>query len=148
MAKDPNALSEQQKLFIKEYLVDLNATQAMIRAGYSKAGADVEGCKMMKKPKIANAIQAQMDKRAAKIEVTAEYALRTVLDCIERCKQAEPVRDKEGMPTGEYKFDAGAVLKGAELLMKHLNILGSSKVEVSGKVTLEQLVAASNQDEE
>lgn len=77
-----------------------------------------------------------MNKRAERVEVTQDYVLRTIVDTIERCKQAEPVRGKDGEETGEYKFDSSAVLKGAELLGKHLKLF-TDKTELSGSVTVE-----------
>ena len=51
-AKNSGALTEQQKLFGREYLVDRNATAAAIRAGYSAASANTNSCRMMKSTKI------------------------------------------------------------------------------------------------
>lgn len=124
-------LTDKQQRFVAEYLVDLNATQAAIRAGYSARTAGSVGGENLKKPEIAAAIQAAMNKRAERTQVDADYVLRTIVDTIERCKQAEPVRDRDGETTGEYKFDASAVLKGAELLGKHLRMF-TDKTEVSG----------------
>lgn len=71
-------LSQKQELFVREYLIDLNATQAAIRAGYSKKTADRIGPQLIGKTCVAQAIQAQMDKRAAKIEITAEKVLQEI----------------------------------------------------------------------
>ena len=114
-------MTPKQQLFIKEYLVDLNATQAAIRAGYSQKTAYAIGEENLRKPEIAESIKLAMDERSKKIDVNAEYVLKTIVETIERCKQAEPVM-QQGEPTGEYKFDAAAVLKGAELLGKHLKL--------------------------
>lgn len=125
------ALTDKQQRFVAEYLIDLNATQAAIRAGYSEKTAGSVGGENLKKPEIAKAIQAAMSKRTERTQVDADYVLRTIVDTIERCKQAEPVRDRDGEATGEYKFDAGAVLKGAELLGKHLKLF-TDKTELTG----------------
>lgn len=124
-------LTAKQDLFVKEYLVDLNATQAAIRAGYSEKTAAQIGDENLRKPQIARAVQEAMNKRAERTQVDADYVLRTIVDTIERCKQAEPVRDREGNETGEYKFEPGAVLKGAELLGKHLKMF-TDKTELTG----------------
>jgi len=125
------ALTDKQQRFVAEYLIDLNATQAAIRAGYSEKTAGSVGGENLKKPEIAKAIQAAMNHRTERTQVDADYVLRTIVDTIERCKQAEPVRDRDGEATGEYKFDAGAVLKGAELLGKHLKMF-TDKTELTG----------------
>jgi len=133
--KEPRTemLKPKQQQFVDEYLVDLNATAAYKRAGYAAKGnaAEVGAHTLLRTPKVAIEIQKRMDDRAKRVEVTQDYVLRTIVDTIERCKQAEPVRDREGEETGEYKFDASAVLKGAELLGKHLKLF-TDKQEHSG----------------
>jgi len=124
------ALTPKQALFVKEYLVDLNATQAAKRAGYSEKTAQAIAAENLSKPVIAEAIKEQLDKRMNKVEITAEYVLSTIKNTIERCSQAEQVVDKDGVPSGEYKFDSAAVLKGSELLGKYLKLF-TDKTEVS-----------------
>lgn len=70
-----NPLTNKQSLFVKEYLCDLNATQAAIRAGYSEKTAQVIGAENLTKPIIADAIQKAMDERAGKLDITAEKVL-------------------------------------------------------------------------
>ncbi|MCE3202483.1 terminase small subunit [Paenibacillus sonchi] len=70
------ALTPKQKLFVKEYLVDLNAKQAAIRAGYSVKTAEQQASRLLSNVKVQEAIQKGMDKRAAKVEVTAEMVLQ------------------------------------------------------------------------
>lgn len=72
-------LTAQQRLFIHEYLIDLNASQAAIRAGYSETSARSTSSDLMADPRIKVEIQAGMDKRAEKIELTAEWVLAQYL---------------------------------------------------------------------
>ena len=74
----PAKLTLKQELFIKEYLIDLNATQAAIRAGYSEKTAQVIGSENLSKPFIAIAIQEAMNKRSEKTEITAEKVLQEI----------------------------------------------------------------------
>ncbi len=71
-------LNNRQKIFVAEYLIDLNATQAAVRAGYSKHTAEVIGHENLRKPDIAAAIQGSMDKRSDKLEITAERILAEI----------------------------------------------------------------------
>jgi phage terminase small subunit len=125
------ALTNKQRRFASEYLVDLNATQAATRAGYSAKTANEQGARLLANVSVQAVIQASMKSREQRTEITQDYVLTTIKDTIERCAQAVPVRDKDGAETGEYKFDAGAVLKGAELLGKHLKMF-TDKTELSG----------------
>jgi phage terminase small subunit len=61
----------KQERFIEEYLVDLNATQAAIRAGYSRRTAAQIGYENLKKPQITEAIRRAMAERSTRTEVTA-----------------------------------------------------------------------------
>lgn len=69
-------LTAKQKLFVAEYLVDLNATQAAIRAGYSSASARQSGSDNMRNPYIAAAVQQALKKRAERTEVTADKVVK------------------------------------------------------------------------
>ncbi len=69
-------LSNKQNFFIKEYLIDFNATQAAIRAGYSKKRADQIGYENLRKPEIQRSIQKQIKKRCDRLEISADRVLK------------------------------------------------------------------------
>ena len=69
-------LTAKQQRFVEEYLVDLNATQAAIRAGYSPETARSIGSENLSKPDIADAIAEGRAKLSEKCEVTAERVIR------------------------------------------------------------------------
>lgn len=127
-------LTNKQAAFVKEYLIDLNATQAYLRAGYkvSENVAAVNGNRLLSIAKIQVAVQKEMDKRAAKVELTAEGVLRDIKTIKERCMQIEPVLDKEGEPIGQFTFDAKNALRACELEGKHLKLF-TDRTEVTGK---------------
>ena len=131
---DVAGLRPKWQAFVLEYMADLNASAAAERCGYSKNNAGSISVQLMARPQINAAVSACLALRAKRPEITADYVLEVIRDTVERCRQAEPVKDREGMPTGEYKFDAQAVLKGAELLGKHLAIFTE---KIAGKVELE-----------
>jgi len=74
LTKD-SELKYKQQLFVQEYLVDLNATQAAIRAGYSAPTAKETGYGNLQKPHIREAIQKAMDLRLERIQITADRIL-------------------------------------------------------------------------
>lgn len=85
MAKDRSAamppeddnplLTPQQERFCQEYLIDLNATQAAVRAGYSKKGATVRGSELLAIRKVENRIAFLMSERAMRTQVTQDRVL-------------------------------------------------------------------------
>lgn len=70
------ALTPKQKRFVAEYLVDLNATAAAIRAGYSKKTAEVIGYENRRKPQIEAAINQAIQEREKRTEITQDMVLR------------------------------------------------------------------------
>lgn len=80
MGKKPGReLTDRQAMFVREYLIDLNATQAAIRAGYckkNKDNADKVGPDLMKNSAVAKAIQNAMSARATRVEVKSDDVLR------------------------------------------------------------------------
>lgn len=69
-------LTPKQQRFVDEYVVDLNASQAALRAGYSAKTAGAIGHELLKKPEIAEAIEAKRQRLSAKTEITAEKVLQ------------------------------------------------------------------------
>lgn len=74
------ALTQKQRLFVDEYLIDLNATQAAIRAGYSKRTAGQIGDENLKKPQIAQSIKEAMDSRSKRVQINADYVLNRLVE--------------------------------------------------------------------
>lgn len=69
-------LTEKQKRFCDEYLIDLNATQAAIRAGYSPKGMNKRVTRMMANEGIMNYIQQHMKDREKRTEITQDKVLK------------------------------------------------------------------------
>ncbi|EMT2447097.1 terminase small subunit [Acinetobacter baumannii] len=73
------ALRGKQKIFVHEYLKDLNATQAAIRAGYSAKTAGSIGDENLKKPEIQKAITEAQNARIKRLDVDADYVLNRLV---------------------------------------------------------------------
>lgn len=71
-----NKLTPKQRRFIDEYLIDLNATQAAIRAGYSEKTAYSIGVQLLKKLEIQVEIQKRRNRLQSKLEITQERVLQ------------------------------------------------------------------------
>jgi len=140
-------LTPKQAAFVQEYLVDLNATQAAIRAGYSIKTAQIIGFENLSKPIIAAAIEAAMKARCKRTELTQDLVINGIRDTIGRCNQSEAVCDASGKPVmvmtpggavaPAYRFEPMAVLRGWELLGKHLGMF-TNRHEVTGTLSGQQ----------
>ncbi|MCT8655972.1 terminase small subunit, partial [Glaesserella parasuis] len=75
-------LTDKQQRFVEEYLIDLNATQAAIRAGYSEKTARSIGQRLLTFVDIQEAIQEAQNKRAARVNVTQDDVLKGLLEII------------------------------------------------------------------
>lgn len=93
------ALTAKQSRFVDEYLVDLNATQAAIRAGYSAKTASSQGERLLRNVEVQKALAARMQDRQKRTQVDADYVLQRlieidqmdVLDIMDDQMQLKPV---------------------------------------------------------
>ena len=115
-------MNKMQSAFVDEYLVDLNATQAAIRAGYSEKRGRQTGHDLLQKPHIQQAISGAVARMVTKIERRTGVSVERLLADIDRVGSAAEIE-------GKYS-DA---LKAYELLGKHLKMF-TDKFELSGKV--------------
>jgi len=135
-------LPAKQQRFIEEYLIDLNATQAMIRAGYSSKTANEQGSRLLANVNIQEELAKGKQKQAEKADVDAQYVLSNLKIIAERCMQQEEVQQfdyitKELIGTGEYKFDSSGATKALELLGKHLKLFTDKKeVKIDGDIVV------------
>ena len=147
MAKKKNTLTDKQKRFVEEYLVDLNATQAAIRAGYSVSTATAIASELLQKEHIAEAISKAKAERSRRTGISQDRVVEelakiaflkitdvvnpgdaTVLDTASDDDKAaiESIRVKE-IPTQagvgiEREVRTASKLKALELLGKHLGM--------------------------
>lgn len=135
-------LTPKQEMFCKEYLIDLNATQAAIRAGYSEKTANRIATENLSKLVIKERIEELKSTRVEKVEITAEKVLRDLelarniaLGVVPHKVQA----NVDGMPMSVEinKTDMNNFVKINELYMKHLGML-TDKQEIThnGGVTV------------
>jgi len=114
-------------MFCKEYLVDLNATQAAIRAGYSERTASATASRLLANVNVLARVKELKAKRAEELELDAYWVLKRLKDISDRSMQAEPVMmfDHESgtmVETGEYQFDSVGANKATELIGKHIGM--------------------------
>ncbi|MBQ3457078.1 MAG: terminase small subunit [Synergistaceae bacterium] len=120
-------MTGKQNVFVQEYLKDLNATQAAIRAGYSQKTAYSIGQRLLSNVEISQAIDAAMSERSERAKLTADYVLQNLHEIAQRCMQKSPVMvkgeqaiDDEGRHL--WTFDAKNALRALELIGKHMGM--------------------------
>lgn len=151
-------MTKKQKRFVEEYLIDLNATQAAIRAGYSPDSARDIGCENLTKPSIKAAIDRAMAERSRRTGINQDRVIQEiaklaflnpvdVIDMDEATVRGEAHRDDtaciasvkvKNIPTDDGAITEREVktydkLKALELLGKHLGMF-TDRVKVDGGV--------------
>jgi len=126
---DGKPLTPKQDLFCLEYLKDLNATQAAIRAGYSEKTSRVIGCQNLIKLNIQDRIQELFSERQKRVQVDSDYVLSQAQKLHERCMQEiRPVRTQKGEQVVDidgnllFTFDSNGAARSLELIGKHVNV--------------------------
>lgn len=128
------ALTDKQQRFVAEYLVDLNATQAAIRAGYSEKTARQVASENLSKPDIAEAIAAKAAERTAAIDLSAERVLRGLFE--------EATRTGDGSSHGARVSAWGLLGKYHSLFTDKIEANISADVTVTdARGQLESLIA-------
>lgn len=125
--------------FIDEYLIDLNATQAAIRAGYSKRSAKEQGYRILNSPSVRDLIQEKMEQKKSELIAKQDEVLQ-YLTAVMRGETESEVVVVENI--GDFMSEARRVkkkpdekerLKAGELLGKRYGLF-TDKVDVDGAI--------------
>ena len=145
-------LTEKQQRFVEEYLIDLNATQAAIRAGYSAKTADQQGSRMLANVKVQQAISVAMAERSKRTGINqdrvvlelARIAFVKMTDLVDShgrikdgaseddlaCIESVKYKQSETGSSVEREVKISPKLKALELLGKHLG-MWNDKLDVN-----------------
>lgn len=119
-------LTAKQERFVQEYLIDLNATQAAIRAGYPEKTARSVGGENLTKPAISSAIEAAQKKLAARTEVTQDMVIAGLL---------EEARNKDEDASHSARVTAWATLgKHLGMFVEKLEIKSATRLVIEEEV--------------
>lgn len=105
-------LTPKQQRFVQEYLIDLNATQAAIRAGYSPKNADCIGPKLLAKPQIAALIAAAKQQRAERTGIDADWVLQQLKEIYDTDRTAIYTDDQKLRPIKDWPERLRRLLRG------------------------------------
>lgn len=146
-------LTDKQKKFVEEYLIDLNATQACIRAGYSPKYADREGHKLVENSRVSEAIAESMAERSRRtginqdriVQELARIAFVKITDVVDAdgeintnasdddlaCIESYKVEDSDSVNGSSSKREVklASKIKALELLGKHVG-MWNDKIQV------------------
>ncbi len=111
-----DTLTDRMKTFCEEYLVDLNATQAVVRAGYKTKYPNRVAFQLMENPAVRISIDALRAERSKSSDVTKDFVLRGIQKAIRLAEESN---------------NLNALLRGHELLARHLGMF-VERTEISG----------------
>ena len=116
-------LTAKQQRFVDEYLIDLNATQAAIRAGYSKKTAAVIAMENLIKPNIKNRIEQRMKEKEASLIATQDEILKYLTSVMRGESMSAVIVVEDGLPREMGKHpNEKERLQAAELLGKRYGL--------------------------
>lgn len=109
------ALTPKKRLFAREYLRDLNATQAAIRAGYSKASAHAQGHDLLKEPEVDDLVETLRAQREMRVDVKVDDVLRELIALASL--DVSEAFDEHGalLPIHEIPLDVRKAIAGFEV---------------------------------
>lgn len=143
--KKPKPISAKQKAFVAEYLLDRNATQAALRAGYAESGAATQGARLLINAKVARALELAIEEQQQRTLVSADWVILAVKEVAERCMQRVPVMEFDHVnkemvqatarevcecgkkrDVGIWEFDSAGALGALKLLGPYAGAWGSA----------------------
>ena len=127
MNKGLAKLTNKQSRFVEEYLIDLNATQAAIRAGYSEKTARSQGQRLLTNVDIQERFKGQIEQRSERTEITADRVIQALAD----------------IAYADEDIRLGDRIRALELLGKHFVLFSDKLIHVDETpvLTSEQLIA-------
>lgn len=108
-------LGYKMRAFVDEYMVDMNANAAVLRAGYKTKNKGIMAAELMSHPLVIREIEARMAERREKTELSAQYVINKLVDIVENTEANNPQ----------------AALRGLELLGKTMALF-KERQEISG----------------
>ena len=137
-------LTAKKLAFCEEYLKDLNATQAAIRAGYSEKTAASQAARLLINVNIQSKIAELKQERSQRVQIDADWVLMAAKKIYDRCMQEEPILDRDGNPlkvvdgngviVAAYKFDSSGANKALDTIGKHVSVQAFNE-KVTSEVT-------------
>lgn len=131
------AITDKQKRFVREWLVDMNGTRAAIRAGYSEKSAAQTASRLMKDPAVREYRNALLKEEFDSLGITRHSLAVEVWRVYKRCAAATPVMQwdsqlRDYIESGDWQFDSKGCLKAIGMLTGMLERMERSEDEDDG----------------
>ena len=141
-----NNLTQQQKLFVTEYIKSLDAEVSARNAGYKSKDLKSVAENLLSNNFVIKEIKFQLKSRIASLRVHKGYIIQKLLEIAEFSLEEEEILDKDGGYTGKRKLrDASVGLKALENLCKHLGFNSKSDADDAGET---KIITINNLDED
>ena len=132
------SLSPKQARFVEEYPVDLNAAEAVRRAGYSKKNAKQKGYELLHLPKIQEAIVAAIQARSERTKIDQDWIIDRLVENVERSMKLKSITNSGGDTVGEHVYQGTVANRALELLGRHQGMFTDNlKLDVPGTLIVE-----------
>lgn len=139
-------LTQQQKRFVNEYIVTLDAELSAKKAGYKCKDLKAFSSELLQKDYIIHAIKSQLKLQIDSLSVQKGYVIQKLLQIAEFSLEREEILDKDGNSTGKVKLrDSSAGLKALESLCKYL---GFSSERSDDEYREAKIITISNLDDD
>lgn len=152
VAKDSRGLTDKQARFVAEYLKDMCASKAAVRAGYSPKSARKYANELLNDGRVKAAIAEAIEARNERDQIDADWVKQQAVKLHLRCMQeiepftdrsGDQIYDKEGRPL--FVFNATGAAKALELIGKHVGVQAfKEKIETNAPI----IIAVSQEDAE
>lgn len=108
--------------FADKYFETMNASESAIYAGFSSDTARQSGYQVLQRDDVQDYLVKLRAEYSEKSGITKEWVIERFKGISDNCAKAEPVRDSNGVPTGEYRFDSSGANKATEMLGKIIGV--------------------------
>ena len=143
-----DALTPRQRRFVAEYLIDLNGTQAAIRAGYAPGGARQCASRLLAQAPVKTALKNAMGERQKRTELTADEVIGDLRELRDICMGRKPVKimtivknaregTAEPVEVEGMMFEPAAANRALEMLGRHMRLFADRVDMTSGGQALQ-----------
>lgn len=129
-------MQENHIRFADKYFETLNAKDSAIYAGFSEATAKQIGYNLLQRDDIQEHLEKLRAEYSEKSGITKEWIIERFKTISDRCIQEEPVLDKDGNPTGEYRFDSSGANNATAHLGKIIGVFEKDNEQKKPEISL------------